>query len=610
MDLWNSRYLNRVTKNNVPIYPTGTGATIEGSDILKLNQYLAPQKKRTLNQYVPMVSVDPLRFRTDEQEIARVQLDGSQRILYPFASNKIEDIFPPDPYRVNITGNPSKFGGMTHPIAHRNTGAIDLESTDFINWKEGVDMSMAPGEGGASDYLSRALHAPPRDGLDSYASRYEDLPSGALEYYEDKKQRYKNKRQLLYRDPITGGRKFLNLPEFPNSIAYLQAQDEQNRKRNATMMEAEIQEMDDGADGYNNINEVAYQSRDDLTDAYENESFYEEPGQNTTIVQQGAQYLTPEQARLLDTFDSFTAEPTFEEMNEFGKERVFYLRRSGDLGVQLLDDRILEYMANLGNNTNYSSSSKDEVNTEIQNNILDIYQKTIEEATDLFANTIDPDVPRKIRRDLIYNYRTSLRYYSQSLANDSDSLTNYVVRKDNLSTDTTKSQFVSDGNALTPIKDAPAGYGQGGLLNTDDNAIDPNVRMTSSSNDTGINGNFTDPSTKLGVTDYSIQSTKVLEANITDLSKKTSPPRQSPASFTSPKNISPINRTPTSTERLVAKGTSTPEVFIEKVKSASKQNQLPYELPPVKDPYVTVQGKGVLNNKSKNQIRNSSRLNR
>jgi hypothetical protein len=218
------------------VYPAGTGATIEGPNNLKLNQFLAPQKKRLFEQYVPMDSVDPVRFKTQEQEIARKQLNGSERILYPFRSNKLLDIFPPDPYRVNITGNPSKFGGMVHPIAHRNTGAIDLVDTDFINWKEGVDLTLQPGAAGDAAYLSRALHAPPRDGLDAPVARV-IVPSelDELHYYDSKKPLYKNKRQLLYRDPITGTRKYVNLPEYPNSIESIKMREEADAARNASM---------------------------------------------------------------------------------------------------------------------------------------------------------------------------------------------------------------------------------------------------------------------------------------------------------------------------------------------------------------------------------------
>ena len=90
MDLWNRRYLNKVTKNNMPVYPMGTGATIQNPNDLKLNHFLAPQKKRQLEQYVPMYKVEPFGVKLDEELIARKALSGDERILYPFRSNQLD----------------------------------------------------------------------------------------------------------------------------------------------------------------------------------------------------------------------------------------------------------------------------------------------------------------------------------------------------------------------------------------------------------------------------------------------------------------------------------------------------------------------------------------
>lgn len=226
MELWNARYLSKVTKNNVPVYPAGTGATLYNKDVLKLNQYLAPQKSRTLGQTWPIESADKKRFVTHEQILAQNALEG--KIHYPYKSANLYDIMPPDVYRVNLVGNPSFYGGLTQPVAHRNTGILDLEDSDFINWKEQTDASLAGGESNAA-YLSNALHAPPKSGLDPNTKKVLDTN---VQFFS----RPLKHRQLTARTN-KGEIRFLNLPEYPNSSQYEQIRSEAKAKQDQIMQQ-------------------------------------------------------------------------------------------------------------------------------------------------------------------------------------------------------------------------------------------------------------------------------------------------------------------------------------------------------------------------------------
>jgi hypothetical protein len=193
--------------------------------VLKLNHFLAPQKKRTLNQVYPIESADKKRFVTEEKLISEKKLNG--KINYPYKSAALYDIMPPDVYRVNLVGNPSFYGGASQPVAHRNTGVLDLEDSDFRNWKEQTDSSLQDINGEDSSYLTNALHAPSKSGLDR---RNKFSINSKLEYI-NQFNRPISKRQLLGRT-TKGDVKFLNLPEYPNSSQYAEFRSEHQEKIN------------------------------------------------------------------------------------------------------------------------------------------------------------------------------------------------------------------------------------------------------------------------------------------------------------------------------------------------------------------------------------------
>jgi hypothetical protein len=240
MELWNARYLSKVTKNNVPVYPTGTGAILYNKDVLKLNQYLAPQKSRTLGQTWPIESTDKKRFVTHEQVLGQQQLDG--KINYPYKSANLYDVIPPDVYRVNLVGNPSFYGGLSQPVAHRNTGILDLEDSDFINWKEQTDASLA-GQQSNTAYLSNALHAPPMSGLDRKSKTILDTN---VQFFSRPIQ----SRQLLARTN-KGEIRYLNLPEYPNSSQYEQIRSDAKAKQDEEMKRKIVEKRQIEAEHYN-----------------------------------------------------------------------------------------------------------------------------------------------------------------------------------------------------------------------------------------------------------------------------------------------------------------------------------------------------------------------
>lgn len=497
----------------MPVYPSGTGATIEGPNIIKLNQYLAPQKKRQLNQYVPMESVDPLRFRTNEQEIARKELDGSERILYPFRSNALQDIFPPDPYRVNITGNPSKFGGMTHPIAHRNTGAIDLEDTDFINWKEGIDMSLAPGAEGASAYLSRALHNPPKDGLDASIARSIPPQFDELTYYDDKKGQRRNKRQLLYRDPTTGEKKFVNLPEYPNSIAYLQYQEARQSNRDSFLISRESAIDKAKMRGPTR----KFTSRSDLETAFEIDEYDE--GNETNETKEG------ERVPVFDSFESLI------DMDnaDFENSAPEIIRR------QISDSSAsdgMRMMVEAGQNLFQSIKDRNYSKAEYRVLMDDLYHIIDQDIynpgflheviqTEEKHQLAQGMAPTNVKEHLLGYLRLleTYKYLMYEAVADSISQLTY---DDNSMTSIAVNEFSGDKDVNINTLDVPQDYDQNGLISTNQNSVSVISSNTYNTNDTGVYGYLPDPSEKLSVQDIPQQLDKDSEKFMTPESKKAS----------------------------------------------------------------------------------------
>jgi hypothetical protein len=509
MDLWNSRYLNSTTKNNVPVYPTGTGATIEGNDVLKLNQYLAPQKTRQLNQYTPITSVDRLRFRTDEQEIARKRLDGSERILYPFVNNSLGNVLPRDLYRVNLTGNPSFFGSMTHPVAHKNTGAVDLESSDFANWKEGVDMSLYDANGSAS-YLSRALHNPPKDGLDINTSKYA-MPVGALQFYEDKQSRYKNKRQLLYRDPITGGRQFVNLPEYPNSIAQLRAKEAADAEMNDVMIQEQQQRpnMNIGSSQLGRPDLAAVQEDEEKINNIKQRMDQRRNSQPQITTPKG---YTPARQRpqrvptpptiyneLLNAYDE-------ENVDEDQQARDLFasLRNEGDYGADLVD-KIVQDVTQEIENQNFNSSNIISGETEFVKGIEDRKQIVLQNAESEMSSKLDAmNLSPLERQQILGRYATTLNIAMRQVQENASSYVK-TVSYDNSNTKISQAQV----NSMTPLRLSYLQPGFGSELRP--NNLDPNNSTLNNSDDTGTHGYTLDPSPALAVVDTSVQSSMMNE---------------------------------------------------------------------------------------------------